>query len=142
MLTVIIKVLQMKKLSRILFNLFLAFLLAGAVSCSKSKTLTDGTFTGTGAGHGGDVTVSITVKDGRVTDAKILREAESPEIGPVAEQQILERFMQEQKTETIDVVSGATITSNAVLDALEMALNKSRGIEEEKVVYSDTGRQH
>lgn len=138
MLTVIIEVLQMKKLSEILFNLFLAFLLVGAVSCSKSKTLTDGTFIGTGAGHGGDVTVSITVKDGQVTDAKILHEAESPEIGPVAEQQILERFMQEQKTETIDVVSGATITSNAVLDALEMALNKSRGIEEEKVVYSDT----
>lgn len=41
----------------------------------------ENTFTGTAKGFGGDVSVTITVEDGRITDAVVTGDNETPSIG-------------------------------------------------------------
>ncbi len=115
----------MKHILKAFFLLTVAVFLAG---CSKaSVALQDGTFTGTGTGRNGDITVSITVKGGAVTETHIVSESETPEIGGVAEEALLAQFLEAQKTADVDVVTGATLTSDGVLDALDEALEKASG---------------
>ncbi len=119
------------------FSLVLFTVLLGAFSCTKEESLRDGTFSGTGEGRNGDITVSVTVDGGKITDAKITKEEETPEIGTKAIEPILSQFLKDGSTKNLDVISGATITSNGLLDALDNALNSSRGIEKKDEVPSD-----
>lgn len=113
--------------------------LCTAASCKKSaETLSDGTFIGTGSGRNGDIVVSVIVRDGVVADAAILSEAETPEIGSVAAQGILQEFVKVGSISDIDVVSGATLSSDGVLDALEDALSSAKGKKKPDVTYADT----
>lgn len=108
-------------------------------SCNKNgKALQDGVFTGAGEGRNGPIEVSITVSEGKVTDAKIVSQSETPEIAEPAEEQILSQFLKSGSTSEIDIVSGATYTSNGVLDALDAALDASRGKAKEKITHKDT----
>uniref|UniRef100_UPI0038905042 FAD-dependent oxidoreductase n=1 Tax=Treponema sp. TaxID=166 RepID=UPI0038905042 len=119
---------------------FLAFavIISLFVSCSKEISLTDGVFTGKGEGRNGEVEVEITVKDGKIFDAKIVKESETPEIALPAEELILKQFITSGSTEEIDVVSGATLTSNAVLDALDEAISQAQNKVIKTVSYKDT----
>ncbi len=127
-----------KTYSRYAF-IFACSILALFASCSKNSVqLQDGTFTGTGEGRNGNIEVSITVENGRITDAKVLNEMETPDIGFPAEEPILTQFIQDGSTKDIDVVSGATLTSNAMLDALDMATDKAKGKEKTSQSYTDT----
>ncbi|MBQ9205624.1 MAG: flavocytochrome c [Treponema sp.] len=107
-------------------------------ACNKTPALKDGTFSGTGEGRNGPIEVEVTVADGKITDAKITKESETPEIALPAEEQIIRQFIEAGSTEEIDVVSGATITSNGILDALDAATALSQGKEQKAVVYHDT----
>ena len=128
------------KHTRIFAALSAALVLLGAAACKKGAVLlNDGTYTGVGAGRNGDITVSVTVDGGKVVDARIVSESETPEIAAAAEESLLSQFRQARSTAKLDVVSGATLSSNGVLDALDDALSVARG---EKTVsapvYGDT----
>ncbi len=79
------------------------------------------TGTGTAKGFGGDVTVTLTVTDGVITEAKAEGADETPGVGTPALEQ-LPAAMVAGNTVNLDVVSGATFTSNAVLEAAKAAL--------------------
>ena len=113
------------------------FLFAG---CTKKPTLqlSDGIFSGTGAGRNGPIQVVITVSEGIITDARITKQDETPDIANPAEQSILKQFLKAGGvTSKIDAVSGATITSSGVLDALNSAVDASLGIIKSKTSYND-----
>lgn len=118
-----------------LFFIFLSF-----ISCFKTEELilSDGTFTGTGAGRNGPIQVLITVIDGKLTDAKITKEEETPDIGFPAEQEILDYFITSGGKTDIDAISGATISSNGITEALNAALEKSAGSIRVKTAYTDS----
>ena len=103
----------MKKMLSIALGLSLALAL-GAAPCMAE------TFSATEAGFGGDVTVTLEVEDGTVTDVQIEGLAETESIGgaamPVLAQEILDG-----QTPYVDACSGATFTSTAVLTAAEKA---------------------
>ena len=108
-------------------------------SCSKdTKSLQNGTFTGKGDGRNGAIEVSVTVENGKVTDATITTNNETPEIAGGAESAIISQFLKDGNTDNIDVVSGATLTSNGLLSALDAALDSSRGFSPEDVTFNDT----
>ena len=108
-------------------------------SCKKENTtLQDGTFTGVGSGRNGPVEVSITVQDGSIISAEITKDNETPEIASSAKESIINQFIKAKSTSMIDTVSGATITSNAILDALDEAMATSQGVKKAAVVYHDT----
>ncbi|WP_296323688.1 flavocytochrome c [Treponema sp. UBA3813] len=122
------------------FSAFSVLLISFAVcSCgSKTYSLKDGTFSGEGEGRNGTVEVSVTITGGKVTNAEILNEKETDGIADNAKIQIINQFIEEGNTKNIDVVSGATITSNALLDALDAALAKSKNENPIETSYSDT----
>ena len=125
------------KLSKI-FSLFLSILIL-FISCEKKQSsLRDGTFIGKGNGRNGPLEVSITVKDGQIVDAEITKDVESPNIADNAKKEIIERFLKDGSTAMLDAVSGATITSNAILDALDEAVAISQGIKKSSVIYKDS----
>ena len=120
---------------------FFSVLALGALlvsGCKKAQPLHDGTYTGTGAGRNGDITVQVTVSGGKVQDAHIISEAETADIGFPAENAILAQFVERGTTKDIDVVSGATMTSDGILDALDAALAAAQGTKTAQTTYTDT----
>lgn len=67
-------------------------------------------------GFGGDVTVTVTVEDGRIAAVEATGISETPELGGVA-METLPTAIVEAQTPYVDTVSGATLTSNAVIEA-------------------------
>lgn len=95
-------------------------------------------FIGKGHGRNGTVEVSITVSGGKIIDAEIIKDIESPNIAEIAKKRIIEKFLRDGSTSMIDAVSGATITSNAILDALDEAIAISQGIKKTPIIYKDS----
>ena len=98
----------------------------GLTACGKGASSTaasggvSGEYTGTAQGMG-DVTVTVTLTDGAITDCVITGDGETEGIGSVVIENAPEEIVSGNKG-AIDVVAGATITSNAVNQALAAAL--------------------
>ncbi len=97
------------------------------VRFAAKKPLVDGEWTGSAAGRNGDVVMSVTVSGGKVTAVKTLQEEET-DFAKEAIDQIAQALLAGKSVDSIDAVSGATVTSNATKQALKNALNSSRGI--------------
>ena len=74
-------------------------------------------------GMGGAIKVQVTVMNGEVIDVKVTEHKETEGIGDVALDQLVAQA-KEKKSAEVDVVSGATITSKAFIEALSKALSK------------------
>ena len=84
----------------------------------------DGTYEGSALGFGDTITVSVTVKDGKMTDISVL--SADGEDKPYYNQAIavLGKMLDAQSTE-VDTVSGATLTAEGLVDAVADALGKA-----------------
>ena len=80
-----------------------------------------GDFTGTAKGMGGDVTVTLTLEDGKITGCTAEGKDETPGIGTLALEQLPTQIA-ETGSIAVDGVSTATITSNAIKEAAAAAL--------------------
>lgn len=78
-------------------------------------------YTASAPGMGGDVPVTVSYEDGRITAVTVGENNETPGIGDQAINAIPGRIVEEQSL-TVDTVAGATVTSNAILTAAEAAL--------------------
>lgn len=78
--------------------------------------------TGTAQGFGGDVTVTVTLdENGAIADIAVETPNETEGIGVAAAPQVAEAIVNAQSV-NVDTVSGATLTSNAVIEAVTAAL--------------------
>lgn len=85
----------------------------------------EGTYEAVEKGFGGDVTVKVTVDgEGNVTAVDVTADGETPDLGGKAAPKIAEEILGSQSL-AVDTVSGATITSQAVLAAAEAALSEA-----------------
>ncbi len=80
------------------------------------------TLTGTAEGFGGPVTVSVEVEDGKITKVEIVEQSETPAIAGDALEQLPAAIVEKGSTD-VDMVSGATYTSTAIIEAVNNALN-------------------
>lgn len=71
----------------------------------------DGTYTGTGIGYGGKINISVTIKDGIITEVSQTNEGETPRYFRNAWNVIQPAIIAKQSTDGIDTVSGATYSS-------------------------------
>ena len=78
-------------------------------------------YTASAPGMGGDVPVTVTYEDGRITAVTVGENNETPGIGDKAVEALPARIVEEQSL-TVDAVAGATVTSEAILAAAEAAL--------------------
>lgn len=93
----------------------------GAQSTTASSTAAGETKTGKADGFGGEVTATLTVVDGAVTDCVLEGAGETPEVGGKALEELQAQVVAANGPD-IDGVSGATVTSNAVRKAVSEAL--------------------
>ena len=91
----------------------------------------DRTYTGTAQGIG-EVSVTLTVEDGKITAAEVVGENETKGIGygPCADGTYADAIVAAQGVD-FDSISGATVTSNAVKDATKKAMAAAGLIEAE-----------
>ena len=110
-------------MSKRLLSLALCLLLALSVVPAMAETVTG---TASAMGLNGEVTVTVELTDGVITSVTAEGAQETPGIGSVAIEQ-LPALMAQNNTINVDAVSGATITSNAILTAVREAL-KNAGV--------------
>ena len=95
----------------------------------------DGTYQGSGTGFGGTVTVQVTVADGKITGIDILdASGETPSYFASA-RGVVSKILAGQ-TPNVDAVSGATYSSNGIIQAVQNALSKA-GAAEVSTVETD-----
>ncbi|MGN1015162.1 MAG: FMN-binding protein [Butyricicoccus sp.] len=88
---------------------------------SVSGGYADGEYTGTAAGFGGDLTVSVIVSGGAIADVQIVSTADDAEYIDKASA-LLQEIVDNQGADGLDAVSGATFSSNGILDAFRNAM--------------------
>lgn len=89
------------------------------------SAIADGTYEGTGKGIGGDVPVSVTVSGGAITAVEVGENGETQGIGSNAIEQLPDAIVAANGIDGVDAVSGATVTSNAIFDAVTEALSSA-----------------
>lgn len=87
---------------------------------------TPGTYEWESQGFGGAVKAVVTVDDANITDLVLTGDGETPELGGKALSTLKAGILKNQTIE-VDSVSGATITSDAVKEAVGNALALARG---------------
>lgn len=96
----------------------------GLIACSTERGIyVPGTYTGTGTGMG-PITVALTVDDNNITSVVINGPAETQGVGgkeAIENDTFANQILETQSVE-VDVVSGATITSDGVVNAGKDAL--------------------
>ena len=116
----------MKKLSKIIVASLLLVTTACSSTSSTTGTYTPGTYTGEGQGYGGTVTVTITTDESSITEVTVTGDSETPNVGGAQLENLGNAIMEAQSAE-IDVVSGATLTSNGVIEAAQAAIDAAKG---------------
>jgi len=76
---------------------------------------------GTGSGYGGDIVLDVVVKNGEIKEIFIVEQSETEGIGDEAIEEMIEKILSAQSTD-VDIVSGATVSSNGTIEATENAL--------------------
>ena len=83
------------------------------------SAVADGTYTGEATGMGA-ITVTLTVAGGEITEAEVVGDGETDGIGVPVVESAPEEIVANQGY--VEVVSGATITSEAINSAIDAAL--------------------
>jgi len=95
-----------------------------AVKPEVEANFKDGTYTAVGTGIGGDVEVIAEVKDGEIVSIVLGEHSETEGIFEGAVDGVIPEIIKVQTTE-VDVVSGATVTSNAIIEAVEDIMDQA-----------------
>ena len=92
---------------------------------SESGTYRDGTYTGTGTGFSGPITVQVVVEGGKIKDITVVSSTDdSPYLQNASA--LLKQIVALQST-NVDTVSGATYSSVGLISAVRDALQKAGG---------------
>ncbi|MBE5994719.1 MAG: 4Fe-4S binding protein [Paenibacillaceae bacterium] len=91
---------------------------------SNTGNYIDGTYTGTGQGFRGETKTSVTVENGNITDITVLSYEDDKSYFGRAVEKVTAEIINSQSTE-VDAVSGATFSSNGIMESVANALNVS-----------------
>ena len=95
---------------------------ADVAGATEGGTLADGTYTGTGKGIGGKFDVTVTVEGGKIASVEVGDNSETEGIGSKAIEQLPDQIVEANGTEGVEALSGASVTSKAIFDAVNEAL--------------------
>ena len=122
-----------KNSKRIIVLLLSLVLVISMIGCSKTQDTSGeegiyepGTYLAVAKGHNGDVKVEVKFDANSITSVKILEHEETEGIASTPIERIPEEIVNGQ-TLNVDTVTGATFTSNAILQAVEDAVLQAGG---------------
>jgi uncharacterized protein with FMN-binding domain len=94
----------------------------GTTATASTSSYADGTYTGTGTSRFGNVTVSVTTSGGVISNVQITRVTTSYPVSRIAS---LPAQVVQKQTANVNVVSGATYSSQAFKQAIQQALSQA-----------------
>ena len=100
-------------------------------------------YVGVGQGYGGDVEVEVVLDGNSIVTINVISQNETANLGDDAIDEMITKILENQSTD-VDVQSGATVSSNAVIDAVNEALEEAgvslgEGGDEPSVDYDAEG---
>ncbi len=105
-------------------NAYNASILQAEAEEEEESGMKDGVYEGSAFGFGDLITVSVTLKDGKMTDISILNADGEDKPYYTQSLTVLDKMLSTQSTE-VDTVSGATLTSEGMINAVADALGKA-----------------
>ena len=99
----------------------------------------DGTYVGSATGYGGDVILSITIEGGYITDIEVVSAEGETYAYWVQALTLIDEILAAQTTDGIDAVSGATFSSNGIINAVKAALEEAAGTEDDELSEDGDG---
>ena len=114
---------------------------AATAASEEAGIYTPGTYTGTAAGKNGDVKVEVTFSANAIDSVKVVEHSETAGISDGAIENIPTAIVENQSL-AVDTVSGATVTSDAILNAVADAVAQAGGdVEALKNVAAPAGEK-
>lgn len=97
----------------------------GDSSDTDNKLYKDGTYSGQARGYSGFVTITLTIKDGKITEVNNTN-SDTMSYFRKAWRHLQPVILEKQSADGIDTVSGATFSSNGILEAARSALESAK----------------
>jgi fumarate reductase flavoprotein subunit len=114
----------MKKILNRMLAAIMAVVLCG---CKQEAPLTfqAGTYEVTTQGQNGDIRLSVTFSDSCITDVQVLEQHETPHIGDIVFDELIPQIVKANGT-GVDAMTGATVTSRALMKGVTEAASKAQ----------------
>ena len=100
-----------------------SLLLAGCAG--EDGTYQPGSYTASAAGYAGDVTVEVEFDSEKILSVDILDHNETPSVADKALEEVPDQIV-EQQTSEVDAVTSATLTSEAIKDAVADCIRQAK----------------
>jgi uncharacterized protein with FMN-binding domain len=89
------------------------------------KQVPNGKFRASSIGFRGPVEVEVEVRDGKILSVNVTRQQEDAYFYHMANRQVPKRIVDKQSIKGVDAVTGATVSSNAIINAAAKALGSA-----------------
>lgn len=127
----------MKHLKKIGCLLLVLCMVMPLLAFAEASQFTAGVYTATGMGMNGDVAVTVTFSGDAITAITVGDHQETAGISDPAISKIPDNILAQQST-AIDVISGATLTSNALIEAVNDTIRQA-GVDPSTLMPQDIG---
>ena len=114
---------NIKRALALLLSLCLVLTLLPGTALAAEPQLVDGSYEGSGAGRNGAIVLNVTLQSGAITAIEVLSQQETPRYWEAASQ-LIDTIVAANSPE-VDGISGATLSSNGIKDAVRDALSKA-----------------
>ena len=123
----------MKKIIMLLLSLMMVLSLTACASKEEENTsvaLTDGSYTAEVKGHNGAMKVNVEIAEGKIASVNVDEQVETYGIGyglPTAPVEAIPSQIVEYQSLGVDYVTGATVTSAAIVSAVTDCITQAGG---------------
>ncbi len=111
-----------------------------AEASTEAGALKDGVYEGEGAGNNGPVKVSVTIENGAIAGIELTEQKETPGLGDQAMETLIQQ-MCENNSSNVDAISGATRSSEGLINAVNEALKAAGATEEMLAAQTSVGKE-
>ena len=92
---------------------------------SERLTFVAGSYEATAQGHNGDIRVRVTFNDSCMERIEVLEQTETPHVGDIVFSELSPRLIEDNGT-GVDAMTGATVSSRALMKAVEDAAKQAK----------------
>lgn len=90
-----------------------------------SSEYIDGVYEGEANGYGGSIVMQVVIKDGILAEANVVSAEMEDDAYFDAAKAVIDDILENQTTDNIDTISGATFSSGGIINAMTDALRKA-----------------
>lgn len=99
-----------------------------------------GTYEAVTKGHNGDVTTKVTLEKGKLTAIEVVEHKETDSIAPFAFEKLIPEMIDNQSIR-VEAVSGATVSSNALIEGVKKVLTEQKVLDDfDKEIEKKAGK--